>query len=342
MSQEQPPTEDWEYEPPPELPPPPPPGVLLALACSFLFILVLLGTTFAGALAQLVFVGSTSGNLPQFLEQEAQSLAQGQPSPELKRAMTFGMVPGHLSTLALALAAARFFHGPRWPILFGLHRLRLIHLFLALLLLPGLMIVHGGIHEFLNWLANIAPEEANNDIIEMFHSWPRVFMIAIVGIGPGVIEELWCRGVLGRGLVVRHGVVLGVLVTSVLFGAMHLSPLYAIGTAMMGVGLHATFLLTRSLWIPIVLHILNNTITGLATVGDLPLALFQQGSSKPSIFVYFAAVFLTVAGFWALVACREKECENATAKSSPSRSIAPTLLALIAFVFLGYAVLKHE
>ena len=43
--------------------------------------------------------------------------------------------------------------------------------------------------------------------------------VLIIGLGPGLGEELWCRAFLGRGLVGRHGVVMGVILTSLFFGA---------------------------------------------------------------------------------------------------------------------------
>jgi hypothetical protein len=88
--------------------------------------------------------------------------------------------------------------------------------------------------------------------------------VLIVGIAPGVAEEFWCRGFLGRGLIGRYGVVTGVLMTSTLFGILHLwPPAYVITTGLMGIALHFTYRMSRCLWVPVLIHTLNNSLAGL-------------------------------------------------------------------------------
>jgi membrane protease YdiL (CAAX protease family)/Flp pilus assembly protein TadD len=77
---------------------------------------------------------------------------------------------------------------------------------------------------------------------------------------PALGEEAFCRGFLGRGLVARYGPVLGVLLTSLLFGLLHIDPVHACATAVGGIGLHVVYLTTRSLWAPILLHALHNAL----------------------------------------------------------------------------------
>jgi hypothetical protein len=78
-------------------------------------------------------------------------------------------------------------------------------------------------------------------------------------------EELWCRGFLGRGLVGRHGVVLGVLASAFFFGLIHVDPLQGTMAMLMGLWLHFVYLTTRSLWMPMLLHFLNNSVAVLAS-----------------------------------------------------------------------------
>jgi membrane protease YdiL (CAAX protease family)/tetratricopeptide (TPR) repeat protein len=77
---------------------------------------------------------------------------------------------------------------------------------------------------------------------------------------PGLGEELFFRGFLGRGLVARHGAFLGVLFTSVLFGLMHIDPVRIAATTVLGIALHVVYLTTRSFWAPVLLHTLNNVL----------------------------------------------------------------------------------
>jgi hypothetical protein len=89
--------------------------------------------------------------------------------------------------------------------------------------------------------------------------------ILAVGVGPGVVEELWCRGFLGRGLCARYGLVAGIVTISFFFAALHLSLSQFLVYALMGGYLHFVYLATRSLWIPVLLHMLNNSFAILAS-----------------------------------------------------------------------------
>ena len=128
--------------------------------------------------------------------------------------------------------------------------------------------------------------------------------VLIIGVGPGVIEEFFCRGYLGRGLVARYGLVGGVLLTSMLFGMLHLAPLYAVGTMVMGVLLHVTYLATRSLWVPVLLHFLNNTLTVLAVLGVRTVRGLEVEPTEVPAAAYLLGFALTGAGLSALWSAR--------------------------------------
>src|SRR5207248_2667396 len=91
------------------------------------------------------------------------------------------------------------------------------------------------------------------------------FAILINAVGPALIEELFCRGFLGRGLVGRYGVLLGVLLTSVIFAVMHSDIPHMALAFVLGVYLHLAYLATRSLWVPVLLHFLTNASVELLT-----------------------------------------------------------------------------
>jgi uncharacterized protein len=82
--------------------------------------------------------------------------------------------------------------------------------------------------------------------------------IVFVGLFPAIGEELFFRGFIGRGLVARWGRFWGVLVTSILFGAMHMQPLHVIIATLIGLVLHAVYLWTGSLIAPMLLHMTLN------------------------------------------------------------------------------------
>ncbi len=120
----------------------------------------------------------------------------------------------------------------------------------------------------------------HNDAIDAIARMdPVAGTISVILFGalfPALGEELLFRGYLGRGLVARYGVWKGVLLTSLLFGAVHIHPFHAVLAAVLGVILHALYLWTRSLLAPMLLHGLNNyaaiQIPVSAQHGQLPLS----------------------------------------------------------------------
>ena len=190
------------------------------------------------------------------------------------------------NTLALGLVAlATVMKG--WPgrirRCLAVRRVHLTHLALVLLLEPPLLILSveaanraaRALHRDRptvqkeasspgNPLAATSPVET---FLEQFEkmaqelardSW---WMILLVGcLLPALGEETFFRGFLGRGLVARYGVVVGVLFTSALFAAMHVDPVRMCATMLLGVGLHVAYLTTRTIWAPVLLHVLQNSL----------------------------------------------------------------------------------
>jgi membrane protease YdiL (CAAX protease family) len=146
------------------------------------------------------------------------------------------------------------------------------------------------------------------DAVKEFRSWPSLLAILIVGLGPGLGEELWCRAFLGRGLVGRHGPVMGVIMTSFFFGAIHGDPHQGMMAAVMGLVLHFTYLMSRSLWVPMLLHFLNNSLSVIADkLPDWGRERAENIDTNPQGIpwqVLAAAVFLLAAVGWALYSSR--------------------------------------
>ena len=83
-------------------------------------------------------------------------------------------------------------------------------------------------------------------------------LVLVLAVLPAIGEELVFRGVIGRGLVARCGVVRGIFVTSLLFAVAHLHPAHQLSVFPLGVLLHVIYLATRSILAPILLHFLIN------------------------------------------------------------------------------------
>jgi membrane protease YdiL (CAAX protease family) len=122
---------------------------------------------------------------------------------------------------------------------------------------------------------------------------------------PGIAEEVWCRGFLGRGLVGRYGYVGGVLLTSFFFGVMHIDPPHATAAFFMGICLHGAYLASRSLWIPMLLHFLNNSVSALCATAWKGTALGRAIDEPPTV-LYPAALLLGLAVSFAFYRGRDR------------------------------------
>ncbi len=117
-----------------------------------------------------------------------------------------------------------------------------------------------------------------SEFLKQINSWPLGVAIFVIGVMPGLSEELWCRAYLGRGLVGKHGVWWGVILTSFLFGFIHIDPLQGTMATTVGLILHYVYITTRSLWMPMLLHFLNNSLS--VTLARIPqLVQLEEGQS---------------------------------------------------------------
>jgi membrane protease YdiL (CAAX protease family) len=86
-----------------------------------------------------------------------------------------------------------------------------------------------------------------------------IAVFLLVGVIAPIAEEILFRGVVFSGLRDSWGEGWAIVVSSVLFGVMHLQPLVIVPTAILGVLLAKVFSMTRSLWASIALHSAYNT-----------------------------------------------------------------------------------
>jgi membrane protease YdiL (CAAX protease family) len=228
------------------------------------------------------------------------------PMPQrLAIGMLLGMVGGNLACFIYTWILAQRVFGRNWPRTIGLRAAGASQTLIAVLIyLPGLMVTHQLLHVVLQQLAGVPFNKGLVMLQSAVVAAPLWLALVSVAVGPGLVEEIFCRGFLGRGLVGRHGWMFGVALTSVLFGALHLDPLYALGTAVMGVGLHYAAGTSRSLWVSILLHTINNGCSVLAMM--VPAEWLTPASKWHSAVLYGSAAALLALGTWALWSCRAK------------------------------------
>ena len=219
--------------------------------------------------------------------------------PALVDVLAVSIAVSYLAALFFSFLALRLVAGRGWTRQVGLHRLPRVHLLLVLIALPGFVTVSDAIARLLVNLFGSNEVSGQEQLLqELFTTFPAWFAVLAIGIGPGVVEELWCRGFLGCGLVGRYGWPAGILLASLFFGLLHMwPPWYVLVTAVMGVGLHLVYLASRSLWVPIVLHTLNNSLAVLLSVGAIPSGRLEQNlAAAPVLIPLLGALVLVFVG----------------------------------------------
>lgn len=86
----------------------------------------------------------------------------------------------------------------------------------------------------------------------------NLFVVAVV---PAFAEELFFRGIIQKLLIKwTKNVHLGIIITGIVFALLHFQFLSALPRILQGIILGYIFHWTRSLWIPIIAHLVNNTM----------------------------------------------------------------------------------
>jgi membrane protease YdiL (CAAX protease family) len=271
----------------------------------------LAGQICGATLALLVVVGAYALGAPQpgkFILDELDGFvkavdpkAQGDRPPvpfAFGQALAWGMLAAQFISLGLIALVLPRRIGSDWKRQLGVHRPHWLHVLLVLLILPGFMVLPDLVQTVVDSVTGLKPQPMAKVLNSVFAQFPWPLTILAVGIGPGVVEELWCRGFLGRGLCSRYGLVAGVILTSSLFALMHVEPRLLPVIVLMGAYLHFTYLATRSIWVPILLHAMNN---GFAVLLALTLKQPDPDDVKAvPLVVYLVAFSLMIFGSVAL------------------------------------------
>lgn len=177
------------------------------------------------------------------------------PDPGLVMVMGLGVL--FLTNLGIVAAV---FLGDTLRLL-AVRGIRPIHVLLVLALVPPLMIVNIQMAEWFRQIILHRPRLPWLEEYQRLEELPVALMLFAGCVLPAVGEEIFFRGFLGRGLVGRYGVWLGVGLTSVLFGATHYDSWeHTLTAALFGAAAHAVYLTARTLWAPVLLHVCYNGI----------------------------------------------------------------------------------
>jgi membrane protease YdiL (CAAX protease family) len=161
--------------------------------------------------------------------------------------------------------------GRSWVSELGVNRLPLVPTLLAVLCVPGLYALCTGIALLMEAL--LGTQDQIVEVLKLAVTMPWWLAVLALAVGPALNEELWFRGFLGRGLLGRYGPTVGIILTSLLFGIVHFSPIQSVYAVVLGLGVHLIYRATRSLWAPILVHFLFNAST--------VAVMFLTGGAEP-------------------------------------------------------------
>lgn len=90
-------------------------------------------------------------------------------------------------------------------------------------------------------------------------------LLSVVIMAP-LLEELFCRGIILRGLLTHTTPLKAILWSSFIFGIMHLNPWQAIPAFLLGLFMGWIYWKTHSIWSVIYIHFINNGFSYLITI----------------------------------------------------------------------------
>lgn len=109
-------------------------------------------------------------------------------------------------------------------------------------------------------LMSIVPvdEEFLQQFAEMIHF--DVLGFLTICVGAALLEELIFRGIILEQLLKRYSFWTSIIVSSVLFGAVHLNPIQFVSATTLGIVIGWIYARSRSVWPGILIHFVNNSI----------------------------------------------------------------------------------
>ncbi len=128
----------------------------------------------------------------------------------------------------------------------------------------------------------------------------RVLLFILVIVAAPLCEEFVFRGILLQRWATKWSPPIALILTSLLFGALHLN---IVGIGLLGLVAGVLYYQTKSLWAPIALHAINNTIASLSLVPFKNLPESHNSASLETVIAQgwvTGVVCLVVATPWLL------------------------------------------
>jgi len=106
-----------------------------------------------------------------------------------------------------------------------------------------------------------------------------------------IVEEILFRGILLRGLLqnVKIKPIYAILFTSLIFGVAHVNPWQLLGAGTLGIVFGFVYYRTKSLWLCIFLHVLNNATSFYMVVKNQTM---EQSVTNPTNYLWIGLSFI--------------------------------------------------
>ncbi|MCA9081819.1 MAG: CPBP family intramembrane metalloprotease [Planctomycetaceae bacterium] len=148
-----------------------------------------------------------------------------------------------------------------------------------------------------------------NNALAQLKDAPLWVLVLVVAVTPAIGEEFLFRGLIGRGLINRYGLAFGITVTSILFACVHLYPPHVIAILPVGFVIHLVYLNTRSYWMPMLFHFVNNTLAVISLKYGLVEEAQEAGVTSESILFAGIGTAYVALGLWGLYLIRTRYFE---------------------------------
>jgi membrane protease YdiL (CAAX protease family) len=114
-----------------------------------------------------------------------------------------------------------------------------------------------------NWATNLEAQykKALIAMTQMRSIWDLVFALLAIAVVPAIVEELYFRASLQKIIMDWSGKpFVAIIVTAILFSAFHFSYFGFLSRMSLGIVLGLIYYYTKTIWLPILMHFINNAI----------------------------------------------------------------------------------
>lgn len=124
-------------------------------------------------------------------------------------------------------------------------------------------------------------------------------LVSAVVLAP-ILEEMLFRGVVQGSVTKRFGPVVGIIVSALVFGIVHINPIQVVGAFSIGLVLGYIYHRTKTLWSVIILHFLNNAFSYFMwMIGGQQIITMREIFTSDKVYnvVYIAAAAVSLVSF---------------------------------------------